>query len=104
MKARFLLLWRDYLVDLWNGLNQAREEGLKFEAVQDRFSYDKKFTYLEQSGLPPTQLRREHQASLRFVWYRILGSQSAANLLQQIISESGIQSAIDKYNEMRSKC
>jgi len=102
MPVKFISLWRDYLVDVWQGLNEAKKEGLRAEDIQDRFSYDKKFTYLEQSGLDKEQLRREHQQSLHFTWLRVLELQSAATLLEQIIAESGIKTALDKYKEIRS--
>lgn len=103
MPVKFISFWRDYLVDVWEGLNKAKREGLSFEEVQDRFSFDKKFTYLEQSGLDKEQLRRDHEQSLRFTWMRVLEQQSAATLLEQIIAESGIKTALEKYKEIRSK-
>lgn len=102
MPGKFIALWRDYLVDLWEGLNAAKEEGLSFEAVQEHFSYDKKFAYLEQSGLEAEQLHRDHQQNLIFVWRRVLEMQSAATVLEQTISESGIEVALKKYQEMYS--
>jgi len=102
MPGKFIALWRDYLVDLWEGLNAAKEEGLNFEVVQERVSYDKKFAYLEQSGLDAEQLRRDHQQNLIFVWRRVLEMQSAATVLEETISESGIEAALKKYQEMSS--
>lgn len=102
MPVKFIALWRDYLVDMWEGLNAAKKEGLNFQQVQDRFSYDKKFAYLEQSELAKEQLRNEHQQNLRFIWMRVLEQQSAATLLEQIIAESGIKAALEKYREIRS--
>ena len=102
MPVKFISLWRDYLVDVWQGLNEAKKEGLNAEEIQDHFSFEKKFTYLEQSGLDKEQLRREHQQSLHFTWLRVLEQQSAATLLEQIIGESGIITALDKYKEIRT--
>jgi glyoxylase-like metal-dependent hydrolase (beta-lactamase superfamily II) len=103
MPVKFISLWRDYLVDVWEGLNEAKKEGLSAEDIQDRFSYDKKYTYLEQSGLDKERLRRDHQQSLRFTWMRVLELRSAATLLEQIIAESGIKTALDKYKEIRTQ-
>ncbi len=102
MPGKFIALWRNYLVDLWQGLHAAKEEGLSLEAMQERFSYDKKFKYLEESGLGAEQLRRDHQQSLLFVWRCVLEIQSAATILEGIISESGIEAALSKYQEMSS--
>lgn len=103
MKGEFLALWHKYLVEVWKGLTAAKKEGLNYDAVQERFSYDKKFTYLEKSGVDPARLRRDHQTGLRMVWNKVLGLQSAATLLRQTISESGIKTAIEKYRKIRSE-
>lgn len=100
MPGSFLVLWRDYLKDLWQGLNKANEEGLDFEAVQNRFAYDKKFKYLAKSGIEEAQLRRDHQASLNFIWRKILGQQSAMVKLEEVILGSGIETALKKFKEM----
>ena len=96
------MLWRDYLVDIWQNLNAAKDEGLEFAAVQDQFSYDNKFSYLAKSGLDAELLKRNHQNNLRFVWYKINDTQSAAQLLQQIMLGSGIKAAVEKYQAMKS--
>jgi tetratricopeptide (TPR) repeat protein len=102
MTGKFLALWHKYLVDVWEDLTAAKKEGLNYDAVQERFSYDKKFTYIEKSGVDPSRLRRDHQTGLRMVWNKVLGLQSAATLLRQTISESGIKTAIETYRKMRS--
>jgi len=100
MTRPFIALWRDYLVDMWESLNAAKEEGLDLEAVQDRFSYDRKFTYLENSGIETDQLRREHQTNLRYVWYRIHEFQSAADEMRRVIDISDVASALKRYREI----
>jgi glyoxylase-like metal-dependent hydrolase (beta-lactamase superfamily II) len=97
MSGDDLVLWRDYLADLWEGLNQAKENRLDFAAVQDKLSYDSQFNYLERSGLDPQLLRRDHQVSLRYMWYGIHGLQSAADALRQTIIDSGVESAFKKF-------
>jgi glyoxylase-like metal-dependent hydrolase (beta-lactamase superfamily II) len=102
MPGEFLILWRDYLVDIWQNLNAAKDEGLEFAAVQDQFSYDNKFSYLARSGLDVELLKRNHQNNLRFVWYKISDTQSAAQTLRQIMLDSGIKAAVDKYQAIKS--
>lgn len=100
MPASFLVLWKDYFIDLWQGLNQAKQDGLDFEAVQSRFAYDEKFQHLVKSGIEEEQLRRDHQASLGFVWRNIHGMKSAMLELQETITNSGIETALEKFKEM----
>ncbi len=102
MPGEFLTLWRDYLVDVWQNLNAAKDEGLDFAAIQDRFSFDKKFSNLTKSGLDAELLKREHQNSLRFVWYKINDTQSAAQTLRQIMRDSGETAAVEKFQAMKS--
>lgn len=102
MPEEFLSLWRDYLVDIWQNLNSAKDEGLDFAAVQNRFSFDNKFSYLTKSGLNADLLKRNHQNNLRFVWYKINDTQSAAQVLRQVILDSGTKAAVEKYQAMKS--
>jgi len=47
-------------------------------------------------------LKRNHQNNLRFVWYKISDTQSAAQTLRQIMLDSGIKAAVDKYQAIKS--
>jgi len=100
MPGSFVALWRDYLVDIWEGLNSAKDESLSFEDVQNRFAYDKKFTYLEKSGIGSEQLRRDHAESLKFVWRSVMDIRSAADSMRRLITESGIEKALKDYQGM----
>ncbi len=101
MSGEFLTLWRDYLVGLWNDLSAANEEGLDLASVQDRFSYEKKYSFISKSGIDPEQLKREHQNNVKYVWMRIHESLSAATVLGQVIGESGMDAALKKYAEIK---
>jgi glyoxylase-like metal-dependent hydrolase (beta-lactamase superfamily II) len=102
MPVEFLSLWRDYLVDIWQNLNSAKTEGLDFVAVQDRFSFDNKFSYLTKSGLDADLLKQNHQNNLHFVWYNINDTQSTAQVLRQVMLDSGIKAAVEKYQAIKS--
>lgn len=102
MNGEYLALWRDYLADLWSGLNQAKEQNLDFSAVQDKMDYDGRFDYLERSGLDSQQLRRDHQTNLRYMWYGIQGLRSASDVLRQTVIESGIESALKEFQTIKS--
>ncbi len=102
MSGEFITLWRDYLVGLWNDLSAASEEGLDLEAVQDRFSFENKYSFISKSGIDTEQLKREHQNNVKYVWMRIKESQSAATVLGQVIAESGMDAALKKYAEIKN--
>lgn len=101
MSGEFISLWRDYLVGLWNDLSTASEEGLDLVTVQDRFSYENKYSFISKSGIDREQLKREHENNVKYVWYRIKESQSAATVIGQVIAESGIDAAINKFAEIK---
>ncbi|MCI0511783.1 MBL fold metallo-hydrolase [candidate division KSB1 bacterium] len=96
----FMYLWRDYFVDLWQNMQQAKEKGLTFAQVQDELAYAKKFTYIEKSGLDPLQLQQQHANSLRLMWYNLNNTQSAANILRDVINQDGIAAAQKSYKTM----
>ena len=101
MSGEFITLWRDYLVGLWNDLSTAREEGLDLEAVQERFSYENKYSFISKSGIDAERLNREHPNNVKYMWMRIHESQSGTTALEQVMAESGIDAAIKKYAEIK---
>jgi glyoxylase-like metal-dependent hydrolase (beta-lactamase superfamily II) len=101
MSGDFIRLWRDYLVGLWEDLSTAKEDGLGMEDVQDRFSYENKYSFISKSGIDPERLKREHQNNVKYVWMRIHESQSGVAVLEQMIAESGIDAARKKYAEIK---
>jgi tetratricopeptide (TPR) repeat protein len=102
MKGSFLALWRDYLVELWKGVNAAKEKGLDMGGMQERLAYEPHFVYLEKSGLDRETLQRDHQASLRYMWYRVNETQSASAVLEQTLGESGIEVSKKKLQQMKA--
>lgn len=68
MPGSHIVLIRDYLVDLYEGVKAAKREGLFYAEVEKMFSFDLKFNYLERSGCDPQQLRKDHSESLRIMW------------------------------------
>ena len=101
VSREFLRQWRDYLAALWHDLSAAKEKGLDLAAVQDQFSYGNKYSFISQSGIDPEQLKNEHRNNLRYVWYRVNETQSAATVLGHVFAESGIDAALKKYAEIK---
>lgn len=101
MSGDFIRLWRDYLVGLWNDLSAEKGKGLNLAAVQDRYSYENNYSFISKSGLDPERLKTEHRNNVKFVWYRVNETLSAADVLRQTILESGIDRARKKYTEIK---
>jgi glyoxylase-like metal-dependent hydrolase (beta-lactamase superfamily II) len=104
IKASYVRLWRDYLFDLWKSLTEAKEKGVTtLSAIQKKFPYKPGFSYLEKSGLDPEQLRREHQANLRYTFYCVNGTKSAAEALEETLEPSPSVEALErKIQEIRA--
>ena len=96
-----LNMWRDYIVNLWEGVQMARSEGLGLEEAIDRFPLEEKYYYLKDLGHTDSDLtqfqRRNIQAFLRQL------IPEAATKIEQTIDESGIEAGIRKYHELKKK-
>jgi hypothetical protein len=68
MTRNELTLWRDYIVELWEGMTVANEEGLGFEVVKERYSLKNSFAYLGQLGLDPAELEEHHELLVKAFW------------------------------------
>jgi tetratricopeptide (TPR) repeat protein len=101
MKGDFIALWREYLVDLWKGANEANDKGLDLAGAEKQLAFEPHFTYLEKSGLGGEQLHREHRSNLRYMWYHINDTQSATTVLEKTLAESGTEAFNSKCKEMR---
>lgn len=102
MTKKQLSIYRDYLVDLWEGLRKAKADGLDFEAVRDGFAHEKKFKYLDGFGLPEEQVRRNHQQSLQTMWRNVHGVKSVMAELRGILSSDGLKAAKARYKGIMS--
>jgi len=102
MTAKYLCIWRDYLVDLWQKFSAVKDEGLDLEAIKKRFPFEN-FAYILKSGIAPEQLRREHDTNLRFFWCQINDVQLASQTFYDLITQSGIAAAVNKFKEVQSK-
>jgi glyoxylase-like metal-dependent hydrolase (beta-lactamase superfamily II) len=110
---RCLELRRDYIVDLWNGVKAAKEEGLNLEATKARLPIEK-FAYMDElqfgerlkeldipkEMLPGLAFSRRHVRNVE-VFRRQL-QESAAAILEQTIDESGLEAALAGYEAIKA--
>lgn len=96
-----LVMWQDYIVNLWEGVVEAEAEGLDFEAVKARFPLDQKFAYLKDLGHSDTELQRFQERNLRAFWSQL--KESAALVVERMIGESGTKAAVEKYRQLISQ-
>lgn len=94
-------MWREYIVDLWEGVNKAKAEGLTIEGVLDRFPLEEKYFYLKELGHTDAALERFQTRNVEAFWRQLF--ESAASLVEDTLNESGIEAAKQKFHELRSK-
>ena len=100
----WLVARRNYINQLWDEVSAACDAGLDLETIQDRLSLEVVFHYIQQWDIytidGPEWVEREHSRNIRLFWaqHQIF----AANIVEETISESGIDAALRKYYEMKS--
>jgi glyoxylase-like metal-dependent hydrolase (beta-lactamase superfamily II) len=96
-----LAMWRDYIVNLWEGVNAAKAEGLDFKEVQKRYPLEDKYYYLKELGHTNMELLRFQARNVEAFWRQLF--ESAALAMEKVIEESGTQAAIKKYHTMKEE-
>ncbi len=96
-----LAMWRDYIVDLWDGVQAAKDEGLEFKEVLKRFPLEEQYDYLKDLGHTDAELLRFQARNVEAFWRQLF--ESAALAVEQVIEESGIEAAIKTYRAMKAE-
>lgn len=95
-----LVLWRDYIVKLWNGVKAAEAEGLDLEAILARFPLEENYLYLKERGHSDEEITNFHRGNIRAFWGQ--GKISAAEVMEKAIEKSGIHAALKLYREKKA--
>jgi|GEM_PF-297273 len=95
-----LILWRDYIVELWNGVKAAEAEGLDLEAILARFPLGEKYLYLKKRGHSDDEITNFHRGNIRAFWGQ--GKVSAAVAMEKTIEESGIDAALELFHAKKT--
>jgi glyoxylase-like metal-dependent hydrolase (beta-lactamase superfamily II) len=95
-----LAMWRDYIVKLWSGVQEAKTEGLEFKELQNRFPLEKKYYYLKDLGHTDQELERFQTRTVEAFWRQLF--ESAAQVMERTIEEAGIRAAVEKYHSMKT--
>jgi glyoxylase-like metal-dependent hydrolase (beta-lactamase superfamily II) len=96
-----LAMWREYIVNLWDGVRTAKADGIGFEEVQKRFPLEDKYDYLKDLGHTDTELLRFQSRNIEAFWRQLFGS--AAQVVERTIEESGIEVAVEKFRRMKTE-
>jgi len=63
-----LEMWRDYIVELWEGVNAAKKEGLTVEQALERFPLGEKYYYLKDLGHSDEELKKFQERNVSAFW------------------------------------
>ena len=66
-----LEMWRDYIVNLWEGVNAAKKEGLSIEQALERFPLEKRYHYLKELGHTDQELKEFQERNVRAFWRQL---------------------------------
>lgn len=95
-----LELWRDYIVEIWEGVRSAREEGLGVEELMARLPLDERCRYTLELGHTEAELARFHEKNIHAFWRQ--GMKNAASMVEEAIASSGVEAGLEKYAELKS--
>ncbi len=95
-----LLMWRDYIVNMWEEVQAAKAEGLKLDAVIARFPLEQKYYYLKDLGHTDAALERFQRNNITAFWRQLFTP--AVTIVEKTIEKSGIEAAISKYREIKA--
>jgi tetratricopeptide (TPR) repeat protein len=93
-------MWRDYIVDLWAGVNSAKKEGLSLNEVLKRFPLDEKYFYVKDLGHDDNELRRFQTRNVQAFWRQLFVS--VATVVEQELEKAGIEAAVELYHKIKT--
>ncbi len=95
-----LVMWRDYIVKLWQGVQTVKAQGLNLETAITRFPLEQKYYYLKKLGHTDAALERFQQNNITAFWRQLFTP--AVTIVEKTIEKSGIEAALTKYYEIKA--
>ncbi|HUX06184.1 MAG TPA: tetratricopeptide repeat protein, partial [Acidobacteriota bacterium] len=92
-----LAFWRDYIVELWSGVQAAFKQGISIDEALTRFPLDARFDYLKDLGHTEEELGQFQERNVRAFWRQV--AESAVERLEALIQEKGLEKALAQFND-----
>ncbi|MBN1827391.1 MAG: MBL fold metallo-hydrolase [Candidatus Eisenbacteria bacterium] len=96
-----LVFWRNYIVDLWEGIRAADAEGLDIDALAARFPRSARLDYLKAIGHDDTELTHFQQENVIGFWKQL--RESAAEVVGAAFDEGGIERGRAVFADLREE-
>lgn len=93
-------MWRDYIVDLWAGVQTAKRNGLSLDDVLKQFPLGEKYFYLKELGHDDNELQRFQTRNIQAFWRQLF--ESVATVVGQTLEKAGIEAAIKHYQKIKA--
>ncbi|TFG76455.1 MAG: MBL fold metallo-hydrolase [Chrysiogenales bacterium] len=89
-----LKMWKEYIENLWTGINVAKKEKLTLAQVLERFPLEERFFYLKELGHSEQRIREFHERNVEAFWRQLLVP--ITPLIEQATAKDGMAAAIEK--------
>jgi len=94
-----LVIWRDYIVSVWEGVAAGRKEGLTLGEVRARLPLDERCLYTLDLGHTEADLQNFHGNTIRAFWRQFM--KSAAVIVEKALAAEGLEGALKKYSALK---
>ncbi len=91
--------WRDYIADLWRGVQNLEAEGVTLAEAQERLPMSPSAAALVDEGVDEERLETYHRANVERMWRQL--KENGAVLVSRTLDEEGLEAAVDLYGELR---
>ena len=89
-----LAMWKEYIENLWTGVNVAKKEKLTLAQVLERFPLEERYLYLKELGHSDQEIKEFHERNVAAFWRQLLVP--ITPLIEQAAAKDGIAVAIEK--------
>jgi len=98
-KREKLVMWRDYIVNLWDTVKRSGDKGESVSYVMKKFPLEKKYYYLSQLGHSEQAIKDFHFRTVNAFYRQIM--ESAAVILEDTFRKEGIDAIQNRYMKLR---
>jgi glyoxylase-like metal-dependent hydrolase (beta-lactamase superfamily II) len=101
-----LKMWKEYIENLWAGVNAAKKEKQTLAQVLERFPLEERYFYLKELGHSEQRIKEFHVRNVEAFWRQLLVP--ITPLIEQATAKDGIAAAIEKcrglWRTQRDEC
>ena len=94
-----LIVWRDYIAELWRDVQDLEAEGVTLEVAGERLPMSPAAAALVKDMVDEERLQTYHRANVERFWRQL--KENGAVLVAETLDEAGLEAALDLYGELR---